>query len=185
VSGEAVATARQSFDVAGFLGRIGQDIAQLLDGAVQTSIKVNKRVRRPEFLTEFLTRNQVTCMLQQNGEHLEGLVLKLQTDTVFVKLARTQVHIKRAEAGPLGSGIGFHGDSRPCRYSTTNCSELKRYVPGLSLVARNSPESRELHDQKQNRCRAASEHCAASRFAPMSGKSGESMAEQIAMESAM
>ena len=103
MSDEAVAAPRQSLDVAGFLGRIGQDVAQLLDGAVQTGIEVNKSVCRPEFLTEFLARNYVAGMLEQKREYLEGLVLKLQADAVLVQLARTQVDFEGAEARLAGS----------------------------------------------------------------------------------
>jgi hypothetical protein len=64
LSDEAVTTPGQSLDVAGFLGGIGQDVAQLLDDAVQTCIEVNKGIGRPEFLAEFFARNYVARMLK-------------------------------------------------------------------------------------------------------------------------
>jgi hypothetical protein len=48
-------------------------------------------------------------MLQQKRKHLEGLILKLQADAVLVYLARTEIHLEGAEAGPTGSDSGFHG----------------------------------------------------------------------------
>ena len=62
LSDEAVATSRQSFDVAGFVGRIAQDVTKLFDGTVQAGIEVNKSVSRPEFLAELFARNDFAWM---------------------------------------------------------------------------------------------------------------------------
>ena len=88
---------------------------QLPDSAVRPIIEVNKSVRRPEFATEFLSRNHVTRMLQQKLEHLEGLVLKPQADAVFAHFTRMQVHLEGAEAQPTGWSSAFHSRIRPCR----------------------------------------------------------------------
>src|SRR5580698_5063961 len=120
---ETVTTPGQSLDVAGLVGRIGQDIPQFLDGSVQSSIEIDKGVFRPERLAKLLARNQFAWLLQQECKHLIGLPLKLQSDAVLVHLARTQIHIKSAKACPVGPDTGFH--RRPglssIAESTTDC----------------------------------------------------------------
>ena len=68
-----------------------------------------------------------------------GLVLKLQVDAV----ARTQVHVEGAEAGPAGSCIGFHSELSSVRKFITNCLGPKGFAPEFPATSLNS----ELHDQ--------------------------------------
>src|SRR5262249_41804994 len=78
--------ARKRFDIARLFGRIAQGITQLLDRVVQTCIEVNKGVRRPKLLPEFVARNQVARMFEQKCKQLEGLILQFQADAVLVEL---------------------------------------------------------------------------------------------------
>ena len=108
VTDEAVAAPRQSLDVAGFVGRLAQRVAQLLDGAVQAGVEINKSVAGPKLLVQFLACHDLAGMLEQEREHLEGLVLELQPNAVLAQLTRTQVHVKRVESRTAASVGSFH-----------------------------------------------------------------------------
>jgi len=86
MSDEAVTTPGNGFNVAGFVGRIREHIAQLLHGAVQAGIEIDEGVRGPEPLMEFFAGNDIAGMLQQQRQYLEGLILKFQADAVLAQL---------------------------------------------------------------------------------------------------
>jgi hypothetical protein len=147
---EAIAAAGQSLDVAGFIGRITQNVAQFSDGAVQPGVEIDKSIAGPEFLSKLLASNDVTGMLEQKRKYLERLVLKLEPDAVLVHLARTQVHVEGAKARPAGSVSSFHSrlSSVPAVYH-----QMLRADGRCAGFPCNSPEFRELDDQNKNICR--------------------------------
>src|SRR5882762_8341017 len=117
-------------------------------------------------------------MLQQQRKHSEGLVLKFQADAVLVHLARTQVHLKGAEARTAGSSGGIHGRLSCAGTLSPIASGRSDYVPVQTRVGCNFPEFKELHGQTQNRCRPDARHCAANTFAPISPHSDKSTIEE-------
>jgi len=72
---------------------------KVFDGKDGKRSEFDKSVRRPKFLTEFLTRYQL-ALSEQESEDLKGLVLELQADAVLVQLTGMQIEVKDAEAQP-------------------------------------------------------------------------------------
>ena len=64
-SDEPITTPGNGFNVAWFVGRIREHVAQLLYGAVQSGVEIDEGVPGPEPLPEFFARNNIAGMLQQ------------------------------------------------------------------------------------------------------------------------
>jgi hypothetical protein len=75
----------------GSLGRIAQCCAQSFNRVVDTVIEVDKRVRRPDFLTQLVSGNQLPGPLQQRLEDLKGLPLYLNADSISAQFAAAHV----------------------------------------------------------------------------------------------
>jgi hypothetical protein len=82
-----VAASREGLDKPRRSSRIIQRLAQAIDGVVQTVVEIYKGVRRPKSLPQFLARNYSSGTLQHHGQDLKRLLLKLDSDPVFPKLA--------------------------------------------------------------------------------------------------
>ena len=82
---KAVATARESFDEAGFFGGIAKNIPEFFDGAVQAVFEIYEGVMRPQFLLQLLTGDDFAGALQQKLENLEGLLGKTNATAVLME----------------------------------------------------------------------------------------------------
>jgi hypothetical protein len=66
----------------------------------------------PEPLTEFLARDQVARLFQQQRQNLEGLFLKIDPDARFSQLARPAIQLKNAKSdNTLGRDHLWHASS--------------------------------------------------------------------------
>ena len=72
---EAITPLGHGFDEAWLLGGITQGLAQPGDGAVQAMIEVNKRVRGPQVLAQFIPRDHFPGPLQQQRQNTQWLFL--------------------------------------------------------------------------------------------------------------
>jgi hypothetical protein len=61
---KSISTFRYGLDEARPISRISQSFSQSGNRAIQTMVKVNKRVGGPEFLTDLFPRNYLTHSIQ-------------------------------------------------------------------------------------------------------------------------
>jgi hypothetical protein len=69
-SDEAIAVARNGFNVTGRAGRISEGIAEFLDGFIQSVIEINKNIGWPEASPEFLTRHDLAGAFEEQRQNL-------------------------------------------------------------------------------------------------------------------
>ena len=62
-------------------------------------VEVNERVGRPELLLQLFPRDHVACTLEQQSQHLKGLILQAQLHAAPAQFARAQVELEDSEAG--------------------------------------------------------------------------------------
>src|SRR5439155_22395298 len=98
---KAVAPARKCLHESRTLGRISENFAQPHYRSVQSMIKINKRIARPEPVPQFLARKHSARRYDENGAHSESLLGHLQSQAVLAKFAGTQVNVKCATANRL------------------------------------------------------------------------------------
>jgi hypothetical protein len=84
---EAVATARQRLNESWILGRLVQRLAQFTNGAVQSDIEVDERIRVPKLLSNFLTRDDLARSIEQEAQNLLRLLGEANFDPSFSQLA--------------------------------------------------------------------------------------------------
>lgn len=61
-------------------------------------IELDKGILRPDLLAKLLARDQFSRMLQQHGEHLEGLFLKVNPDSVLAQFPGMQIRLEQSKA---------------------------------------------------------------------------------------
>jgi len=72
-------------------------------------LEIDERPVRPESLRQLLARHDVTGMLEQHPEDLEGLILQSNARFASAQLARTEVELEHVEANDGGRpGQSFH-----------------------------------------------------------------------------
>jgi hypothetical protein len=72
---EAVAAPSDGFHKAGTLGGVAEGLTEFIDGFVEPVVEIYKSIRRPKFLLKFFASYDLTGVLQQHRQHLEGLFL--------------------------------------------------------------------------------------------------------------
>ena len=88
---KSVPASRKGLNETRFVSFITECPPQLLDGGIQTMLKVHKRILGPQPLAKRFTGHQLAGMLQQNRENPKGLFLKFDFTATLEKLARAQV----------------------------------------------------------------------------------------------
>jgi len=82
--------------------RIAKDFAQLADRCVQTIVEVDESICRPELLVKRLAAYQLSLLLQQSNQHLEGFLLQMKLSTAFPQFACFRVGFKWTKAKGAG-----------------------------------------------------------------------------------
>ena len=75
-SDKAVAAAGQRFYKTRARCGIAQCLANLVDRSIQAVVEIDERVGRPDFLPQIVAGDDLSGMLQQSRENLEGLFLE-------------------------------------------------------------------------------------------------------------
>src|SRR6185437_7515765 len=83
---EPVPVAGNGLDVARFLGRITQCIAQSSHRSIQASVEVHKGAVWPQSSAQFFSGNQFTRTFDEDLKNLEWLILELQPSAVLTQL---------------------------------------------------------------------------------------------------
>ena len=133
---KAVSVPRNRLDIAGTVGGIPQSRSQLVHGLVQAAIEVDKRVLGPKPLPDFFPSDQVTGMLHEKRQYLEGLVLQLDSDAALSQLGRFEVNLKGAKTFcPKDTTRDLH--RHPSSYIAKRSTHP--YVRQYMVVARRRP----------------------------------------------
>jgi len=112
-----VSAPRQCLDKPGIVGGVAQRLAQFVDRRVQAVIKIDESIGRPDRRAQLFPGYYLAGMLQQQREHMEGLLLKLDPYALLAQFARPQVKLKRSEVQDRGwLGLKSHGLFRPRIY---------------------------------------------------------------------
>jgi hypothetical protein len=97
---EAVAATSNGFHKAGTLGGIAEGLADFADRFVETVVEINESVRGPKLFLEFLTSYDIAGVLKQQGQDLEGLFLKANSQTVLTQFAGPKIKLENPETEP-------------------------------------------------------------------------------------
>jgi hypothetical protein len=90
-SNETITALGKGFDEARLIRFVVQGLAQFLDGRIQAMVEIHEGVFGPKPLAKLFSRHYLAGLLQQHGQNLKGLVLKLDLVAVLVKLTGAQV----------------------------------------------------------------------------------------------
>ncbi len=101
-SNEPVSATGQRFDVARTGSGVSQRLANLVDGRVQAVVEVDERVGGPELLLQLFARDHLARPLQQQSQHLKGLLLQAQLDAALAQFSRAEVQLEDSEARDSG-----------------------------------------------------------------------------------
>ena len=89
---------------------IEQFISKLANRRVQAIVNVDERAIRPQRVSQFITADQFSGTIQEQGEDLKGLDLKSDLFSVLEDLTSPQVDREIPEARHVRGGRGGHGD---------------------------------------------------------------------------
>ena len=71
-------------------------------------IEIDERVGGPDLLAKLFAGHDLSGTFQQNGENLEGLLLKPDAGAILAQLAGVEVHFENAKSHRPGLAIGGH-----------------------------------------------------------------------------
>jgi hypothetical protein len=95
---KAVTTTWHGLNEGGIFGRIAQSSAEFADRDIHCVVEVSKTVFRPDTGLQFLARDQVSRVLQQNLQYFEGLVLEFDAASGLADLSGGEIGFKRPKA---------------------------------------------------------------------------------------
>ena len=61
-------------------------------------VEVDKSIGRPDLLAQFLARYEIAGVLQQGGQHLNGLTLHTQLDPALAQFTDTDIEFERVKS---------------------------------------------------------------------------------------
>lgn len=113
VSDEAVAATGNSFDEAGTVGGVAEGLTDFVDRLVEPVVEIHERVRGPECLLKFLSTDDLARALKQHGQHLEGLLLKPDSQAALAQFASPKIQLEHPKTEPPANLIAwFHDELR-------------------------------------------------------------------------
>jgi len=133
-SDKAIAVPGQRFDEAGRRRVVPQGFAQSFDGTVDAVLEIDEGILRPELLPDLFAGHQFARALQQHGQDLEGLTMKLDFQSLLAQFSSAKVNFKDTKMYAAGPAVIIaHGGVYPPRYaqSTTLRVLLKDKLPNV------------------------------------------------------
>jgi hypothetical protein len=88
---ETITALGKGFDEARLIRLVVQGLAQFLDGCIEAVVEIHERVFGPKPLAKLFSSDQLAGLLQQDGQYLQRLILKLDLMAALVKLTGAQV----------------------------------------------------------------------------------------------
>jgi len=95
---EAIALARDGFDVARALGVVGQSVADLLDAEIDSGFEVDISIVAPEAALDFFTGDELPGAFGEQLENTDRLGMNFEGESGFAQFAAGGVQFERAEA---------------------------------------------------------------------------------------
>jgi hypothetical protein len=89
---------RQSLDEDGLVGSVAQRNAQLHDGRIDASVKLDDCAVGPEMLADFVARNQVPVPFQQDAQKLKLLLGEADIAPVVAQVRSRQIEFEASKA---------------------------------------------------------------------------------------
>lgn len=102
---EAITAARKGLDVAWLLGIIAQGCPKPLDAEVQTLFEIDEGIATPQFLLDFIARDQITGATGEQGQDLEGLRWNRNRLAILAQFASLQVRLEGSKAKDSCAGV--------------------------------------------------------------------------------
>jgi hypothetical protein len=96
-SQESVASSRHAFDVARFLGRFPQGIAQPSHGVVDTRVEFDHGLVGPKLVADLPANYDLARMFEQQQQNPEGLLTQKKTDTLLAQFSGANVEFEGPE----------------------------------------------------------------------------------------
>jgi hypothetical protein len=106
---ESITALRQGFNETRVGSRIAEYFAKLINNGIQTMVKIDKRIGRPEFLPQVFPGHNFARPFQQNDENLERLILQTHPNSRLAKLARAGIGFKDSELVDFSGLVNRHG----------------------------------------------------------------------------
>ena len=106
LSNKTITAAWQRLDELWPFGRVTEGLSESIYGSIQALVEIDERIRGPQSLLQFIPRDQLPGMLQQNVENLKRLSLKRPSVAVAAELCGFEVESELAEAN---LAVGFGG----------------------------------------------------------------------------
>src|SRR5262249_1596641 len=97
-STKTIAAARYGLDEFRFIGGIAQRVAQSVDCAVEAVFKIYERARRPQFLLNLFSGDQLAGTSNQHGENFKGLIVQFQPNTMLAQFSGGHIRYEGPEA---------------------------------------------------------------------------------------
>ena len=102
---EAIPATRQGLDEPRGVGRISERFPQLVDRRVDAVIEVHDRPG-PELLLQLLARDELARLFQEHCQHLQGLLLESDSDSLLAQLSCPEIDLEHPEPNDL-RGVGY------------------------------------------------------------------------------
>jgi len=97
VSYEPITPPGDSFDIPRLIGRVSKSVPQPLYGGVDTVVKFNDRVVRPQTFLDVLPGDYFTRRFEEHSQDLERLLLESNPVPVFAQFSPSNIEHKRAK----------------------------------------------------------------------------------------
>src|ERR1039458_5047211 len=95
---EAIASAGDGLNMPGIGGGVAEGFAKFVDGCIQPVIEIHERVLVPQPLPHLFARHQLGWPFQKHHQHLEGLRVELEADTLLAQLSYGLVCLEHTKA---------------------------------------------------------------------------------------
>jgi hypothetical protein len=106
-----VAATSNGLHKAGTLGRVTEGLSDFVDRFVEPVVEIDKSVCGPEFFLKFLASYDLTVVLKQHRQDLEGLRLKPNSEAVLAQFAGTKIQFENPETEPfVDLTVFLHGE---------------------------------------------------------------------------
>ena len=91
---EAIAAARDGFDVTRSVGVVTQHATEFLDGGVEGVVEIDERVLGPDALAELFASDQYSRFFEKRRQYLKRLTLAADAHAVFAKNASLKIELE-------------------------------------------------------------------------------------------
>jgi len=99
-----IASAGHRLDESWSGSRISERFSNLVDGRIESAVKLDKCVSGPQPLLQFFARDHLAGILEQQGQDAERLFLQRDLQAVLPEFPGFDVHLEGPEPDRVGTG---------------------------------------------------------------------------------